>query len=457
MNWAGPFSNTITGQITRLVLFLLVLAFVVNLTAVYIFFDAAVDRGRASPPPGAILTQMATLVRLADEQRTEQDLERFLVSAQRANFGVRRLTPAELGSTKRQSAGIDQIGRFDVGPARSLFEQIDPSRIVGGRGNEFVVRLRDGTALAVSIPARPRPMLPGFFVGPLANTLILIAVLLVGLSIYAVRTITSPLSSFAAIAHSVGRGTYRQNLKEEGPQEVVKVARALNEMQDRIHRMIDDRTNMLFAISHDLRTPLTRLRLRAEKLPSTQSKGLLVDIDRMAKMLAETLQYLRGDTLEEKVTPTDLASVLETICVEMSDLGKSIQYQGPNKYVFYCQPGAISRAVVNLVENAVKFGSQVIVRLTISEGGPTIDVSDDGVGIPFSFRKQVFEPFFKLDSARTSEINPGFGLGLSIARRIVQAHGGEIELLDNVPRGTIMRIVFPAVSDRSTRMKRSEA
>ena len=442
MKFTARFSNTINGQITLLVLFLLVLAFAVNLTIVYIFFNAAVDRSRLPPPPGVILMQMTTLIRLADEQKSESQLAEFLNGANRAGFNFIRLAPNDVASLQqKQSIGSQSK---DFGPARVLFEQIDPARVITTQADEFIVRLQDGSALAFPLPGRSRTWFPGFFVGPLGYTLILVAVLIVGLSIYAVRFITSPLSSFASVAHSIGRGAYNQSVKEEGPQEVVQVARALNEMRDRIRTMIDDRTSMLFAISHDLRTPLTRLRLRAEKLPSDQSDGLLADIGRMEKMLGETLQFLRGDTFAEKATPTDLASVLDTICTEMSDLGRNVRYLGPSKFVFVCQPGAISRAITNLVENAVKYGSQVMVLLKADgDGRAVIDVSDDGPGIPFSYRKEVFEPFFKIDSARTTGINPGFGLGLSIARRIVEVHGGEIELLDNVPRGTKVRVVLP--------------
>src|ERR1017187_4210040 len=177
MKFPRLFSNTINGQITRLVLLLMVLAFAVNLTTIYFFFDAAVDQSKFPPPPGAIITQIATLIRLADEQKTDSELAKFFETANKAGFIFTRLKPSDLSSMQEQNTELNQRRHLDDGPIRALFGQIDPARIIRGRGNEFIVRLRDGTGLEFPFPRRPRLMFPGFFVGPLAYTLIFVAML----------------------------------------------------------------------------------------------------------------------------------------------------------------------------------------------------------------------------------------------------------------------------------------
>jgi signal transduction histidine kinase len=163
----------------------------------------------------------------------------------------------------------------------------------------------------------------------------------------------------------------------------------------------------------------------------------------MEQMLGETLGYLRDDGRVETAVPVDLPSVLQTICTELTDLGEMINYQGPTRLVYRCKPSAMTRAVSNLVDNAVKFGATVTVSLSrLSDGGIQIDVADDGPGISYPHRSRVFEPFFKSDSSRRSG-GEGFGLGLSIAKRIVESHEGRIELFDCVPRGLRVCISLP--------------
>jgi signal transduction histidine kinase len=292
-------------------------------------------------------------------------------------------------------------------------------------------------------------------VGPLFLTLAIIGVCLVGISLYAARFITSPLSSFAAAAYSVGRTSHAETpISERGPQEIARVARALNEMRARIRGLLDERTSILTAISHDLRTPLTRMKLRTERITAPNSlvtDGMFADIARMEQMLSETLTYLRDDTRTEVTLLVDLPSVLETICTELADLGKAVTYEGPDRLPYRCKPGAMTRAVNNLVDNAVKYGTHVRVSLLVlPDRSVQIDVADDGPGISYTYWDRVFEPFFKADTARGANGNEGFGLGLSIARNVVEDHGGKIELLSSVPHGLRVRITLPPSAAAST-------
>ncbi len=274
--------------------------------------------------------------------------------------------------------------------------------------------------------------------------LAIITFIILFLSLYAVRWITSPLSSIASAARSFGHSSAEEDaLDTNGPREIAQVAEALNDMRKRVRTLVNERTQMLAAISHDLRTPLTRLRLRTERLSDANlSESMLRDIATINDMLGETLAYLREGGRSEPVQLVDLPSMLQTICAEFTDVGFDVSYEGPDRLVFVCRPDALTRAVTNIVDNATKHGTAATVALRVAEDMKVrIEISDDGPGIPEPLRRKVFEPFFKGDSARSSS-GRGFGLGLSIARDIVRRHDGEIDLLDNVPSGLKVRLTM---------------
>jgi signal transduction histidine kinase len=171
---------------------------------------------------------------------------------------------------------------------------------------------------------------------------------------------------------------------------------------------------------------------------------MLHEITRVTRMLDETLNYLREDVRSESTSRIDLPSILQTICAEFADVGHAVRYEGPAHLTWTCRPGVMTRAIGNVVDNAVKHGSAVTVALrTRDDGAVEIDVADDGPGIPTSLHEKVFAPFFKGDNARSSAHRGGFGLGLSIARDVVKSHGGEIGLLGRAPRGLIVRLSLP--------------
>jgi signal transduction histidine kinase len=282
-----------------------------------------------------------------------------------------------------------------------------------------------------------------FVVSSAALVAAIITFIIVFLSIYAVRWVTAPLLSIASAARSFGRTSGESGmLHEDGPREIAQVAEALNDMRRRIRVLVDDRTRMLAAISHDLRTPLARLQLRAEHLPDASGKdGMLHDIAIVNDMLGETLAYLRESGSSEPIYRVDLPSLLQTICAEFIDVGHCVSYEGPGRYTFACRARALTRAITNVIDNGIKHGGSVTVALQeCSAIAVRIEISDDGPGIAPELLDKVFEPFFKVDNARSSSGRPGFGLGLSIAREIVRAHGGEIELFPHAPHGLTVRI-----------------
>ncbi len=215
-------------------------------------------------------------------------------------------------------------------------------------------------------------------------------------------------------------------------------------MRQRITTLIDDRTKMLAAISHDLRTPITRMRLRSEFIEDEGHRSrMLRDLDQMRSMLESVLSFLRNDRKLESMTLVDIASTLQLITDQFTDMGHKVGYDGPEHAMATARPDDLHRSVTNLVENAVRFGAEATIRLIASPDVMTIEVEDDGPGISDARKEVMLEPFVRGDDARNMDEASGFGLGLSIARSIVLAHGGELSLNDRQPHGLIVRIRLP--------------
>jgi signal transduction histidine kinase len=270
----------------------------------------------------------------------------------------------------------------------------------------------------------------------------LISVTMLGL--WASYALAAPLSSFAKAAENFSLDGTAEPLPERGPEEIRSVARALNRMHERIARLMSDRTRMLAAISHDLRTPITRLRLRAEFIEDEGNrKRMLIDLDQMHSMLESVLSLLRNDRKIETVTLVDVASTLQVIADQFGDMGHVVHYDGPASATIAARPDDLHRGITNLVENAVRFGAEVTIRLDVAGTRLVIDVEDDGPGISDARKQEMLEPFVRGDDARTMDDSTGFGLGLSIARAIALAHGGELSLHDHEPHGLIVRMQLP--------------
>lgn len=310
----------------------------------------------------------------------------------------------------------------------------------GAPGIGFV--LPDGTAIAMRLKGDDHR--PPFWAGPWMMTLFFAAISVVLLSLWAARALTNPLSSFADAAENFSLSRTRSSLPERGPEEVRRAARALNRMHERITGLMDDRTKMLAAISHDLRTPITRMRLRSEFIDDeAQRDRMSADLDQMHSMLESVLSFLRNERKLEVMTRVDIATVLQLIADQFADMGHSVVYVGPEHAVAMARQDDIRRGITNLVENAVRFAGNTTIRLATWQGQAIIDVDDDGPGIAETQKGKVLEPFVRGDDARNMNEASGFGLGLSIAQAIALAHDGTLSLHDLAPRGLRARIQFP--------------
>ena len=311
------------------------------------------------------------------------------------------------------------------------------------------IALPDGAM--ISAEALPDPGLRPFWIGPWTTTFLFAAISLTLLGLWVARVLTAPLSSFAKAAESFSLNGAAPPLPERGPEEIRSVAKALNRMRERITALIDDRTKMLAAISHDLRTPITRMRLRSEFIEDeTHRSHMLGDLDQMRSMLESVLSFLRNDSRLESMTLVDVATTLQLVVDQFGDMGHKVAYDGPEHAAATLRPDDLHRSITNLVENAVRFAAEITIRLSVSPDTVTIEVEDDGPGICDTRKEVMMEPFVRGDDARNMDETQGFGLGLSIARSIVLAHGGEFSLNDRLPHGLIVRIQLP-VRQRSRR------
>ena len=266
------------------------------------------------------------------------------------------------------------------------------------------------------------------------------------LTTWAVRRLIQPVGTLAAAAEALGRDVNAPPLPETGPDELATAAAAFNTMAARIRRFVDDRTFLLTAIGHDLRTPITRLRLRAEFMEDDeQRRRMITDLDELEAMVSATLAFGRDATLTEPATPLDLAALIGTVLNEAADARPALplgatSYAGPPHLTIPARPVALKRALTNLVANALNYGGAAYATLEPASGGMvTVHIDDTGPGIPAGDLERVFLPFLRLESSRNRETG-GVGLGLPITRNIMRAHGGDT-VLSNRPDGGLRATV----------------
>jgi signal transduction histidine kinase len=263
-------------------------------------------------------------------------------------------------------------------------------------------------------------------------SIILTVAVAIALSLFPVYRLTRPLARFTQAAEALGRGNLDEPVPETGSIEVRRAAHAFNEMQARIRRLVDGRTQMIAAISHDLRTPITRLRLRAEFVddPDAQRR-MLADLDEMEAMIKSTLAFAREDSDREPVVSLDLVALLRDVAEEMP--GAVLLPGLPTECLISGRPLALRRCFRNVIDNAVKYGKAASIGLQSDDKAAIVTIDDEGPGIPVDQRDLVFRPFYRLDASRNRD-SGGTGLGLAIVQSIVLIHGGEV-LLDNRPEG----------------------
>jgi len=271
-------------------------------------------------------------------------------------------------------------------------------------------------------------------------TLAVLIVTVLFISLLAVRWVTKPLTMLTQAANKLGSDINQPPLSEIGATEVKHAAKAFNFMQSRLQNFIEDRARLLTAISHDLKTPITRMRLRAEMLDDQQQRDSFIkNLDEMQSIATETLDFLRADDTHENLQPIDVCALLEAIKDDVAELGQHVELDICESKYCRARPMALKRCVSNLVENALKYACDVRITTDQNAHRLTIIVSDSGAGIPDDKLQTVFEPFYRLENSRNRKTG-GTGLGLSIARNIALSHGGDLRLV-NKPEGGLQAIL----------------
>lgn len=364
----------------------------------------------------------------------------FLRTVLRRLLGEERPIEVTGGPVVRRAPTMDHHGAGSsamggggpFGPAMGSL--MEPERAFLAR-----VRLNDGTWVAFD--TRQPAASAGWPYRLLLSILILLGAV-IALTLLAARWVTRPLATLANAAEELGKDIQRAPLPEEGPQEVARAARAFNRMQSRLRNYIEERTRVLAAMSHDLKTPITRMRLRSELLADGEVKTRFTqDLQEMESMVGATLDFMRGLETEERMQPVDMTALLESLQEDAQETGGQVSIEGAAHSPYSGRPQALKRCLGNLIDNAIKYGKSATVRI---EDGPerlTLRVRDRGPGIPEGDRERVFEPFQRLDASRGRD-SGGTGLGLTIARNVAQQHGGTLEL-HNIAGGLEAVLALP--------------
>ena len=447
LNFRSFMPGHISGQVALIIIALLLLNHIV-LTAFFFL-------NRRGPPPEAARDELAILIELTNATPAAE--RSALMARLRETFPQFDLA---LAAQRPQAAATQPIeqdtGRgpgHEVGPGDfetdGLARRLGPGYRVANTAaapagpqhlHPVAIRLADGqTVTAQILPMRGPPPMSPFIV-----TLIVIALSSTLLGLWAAWRLAGPLRRFAWAAENFSPNGEITLLPERGPYELRAAARALNQMRERIRSLIDDRTRMLAAVSHDLRTPITRLRLRCEFIDDPSARAQMLDeLAHMGAMVESVLYFLRDGGRREQASMIDLATSLQTICDQFTDTGHEVSYDGPDHIVVSAYAEELHRAITNLVDNAVRHGGKTDVRVRLTSPTVTVAIEDDGPGIPEAGKEAMFEPFVRGDSARGMNNQTGFGLGLSIARSVIEAHNGTLTLLDREPNGLVAKIVLP--------------
>jgi len=428
--------NRIAGQIALLIVTSVVVIHVV-LTATF-YLTHSEHRGERPQD------QLPTLIELINASPVDQRA-RAIADIARAfpgfDLALARQSP-EIADRSDDDPQLDGFAHR-LGPHYRVTRLKEGAMADAAAARAVAIQMEDGQFVTARLNPLPMPM-PLF--GPISTTLLATSVSITLLGLWAARAVTGPLRRFAWAAENFSPDGEVAPLPETGPYEIRTAARALNRMRERIKALIDDRTRMLAAVSHDLRTPLTRLRLRCEFIEDQAARSrTLAELAHMTSMVESVLHFLRDGRTRGEAAAIDLATSLQTICDQFGDSGHDVTYDGPDHAVVRGHADELHRAITNLIDNAVGHGGRAEVRLGLAPPAVVMTVEDDGPGIPDADKASVFEPFVRGDAARSSNNKTGFGLGLSIARSVIESHGGTLVLLDRRPRGLIARVTLPAI------------
>jgi signal transduction histidine kinase len=403
-----------------------------------------------------MVTRLASLVRLLEETPPELH-QRLVATASSALLHIDLaaepiLPPGEAAPMhlRDRLAGALRKSQHDVRLAlpmpgwRAQHREMQNRRHRPGPWASLSVRLASGQWLNASAEVPPVPRLgPIFLASFLISALAVAAVGALG-----VKWASKPLHQLAGAADRLGRGEGFEPLPETGPRETQQANIAFNQMRNRLERFIRGRTTMLAAVAHDLRTPITSLRLRAEFIEDKDVKAKILEtLAEMQTMAEAVLAFARGDAENEPTRVVDLTALVEGTVEDAAAKGKLVRFADSPNITLSCRPFALRRALANLVDNASFYGRHAEVRIETTANEIRILIDDDGPGIPKEDLDRVFDPFVRLESSRSRETG-GAGLGLAIARSIARSHGGDVQLENRAQGG--LRAIFTLPNSRKS-------
>lgn len=415
--------RTVTGQVVALTVVSALMAQAIGGAVFWIYQPGADLR-----TPVEFDTRVATMASLLGRTPQAKRDELIAIMRQAAPELDAALSPTLLD-------GEPDIGRIS--------EKLHPGFVVSFRLGRVQVRLPDGAVFSIVRPPMEHPP-----AGPFLLALLSLAggVLLFGT--WAARAVTQPLRRLAARLDTASVGAADQGnanpVDLDGPIEVQAVAAAVQRRNARIAGLLADNARTLAAVGHDLRTPLTRLRLRADLMEEPELRAEFVrDLDHMSALTEAALEYLRGRRAPEPPVRVDLGSLVSTVVDQFDDLDADVSAAVSAGTEAVASPNALQRALRNLVENAVRHAGRAAIEVRLEPGRAYLIVRDDGPGIPAEDRERLMQPFERGDSARGASGEHGLGLGLSIAREVAEAHGGRLILGGNHPAGLVATIEIP--------------
>ena len=456
--------KSLAGQLTLLLLLALAAA---QGVAVALFAWERLEALRDAHRDDAVL-RTATVARLLGD--TPPELHDSVIAAASTDLARFSLTGepvvGETGAGERAAAiandlsaalGVD-AGRVRVAPlgTRYLDDDRDDDHDDDDRDDDHdhdrdddrdepdwftaSVALADGRWLNVAVD--PPPGAPAW--GAAFVTVFLLSALgIAAVAVLTGRRMAKPMRGLAAAAGRFGRGEAVDDLPEAGPAETRETVRAFNLMRARLDRYVRDRTAMLAAVSHDLRTPITSLRLHAEFVEDAETKAkILAALDEMQRMTEDALAFIREDMQREETRTVDLHALVDSVAADLAEIGHDIAVADSGRVLVACRPAAMRRALRNLLENAAGYGGRATVRIERDTDELRVAVEDEGPGIPEAELERVFEPFVRLEASRSRDTG-GSGLGLAIARGIVRGHGGDIVLANRAEGGLRATVELP--------------
>jgi signal transduction histidine kinase len=444
--WAGRPTASLFGQLLALIGLSLIAAQAISL---FLLFNL--------PPPAPDFYRISEIVqtfRGAPPTFTERHPLEIVIANEPPPLAMEgRMTPkiraqvAEGLGVPVQRVVIASTSRFPFSDRRVLRVIRDRMAREGGVQEEHflvapfkvAVQQPDGS-WKVMHPAR------GIGLDPWQQRIVLLFVLsalaMTPVAFVFARRLSAPIRLFTDAAERLGRDPRAPPLSLQGSAEISVAVKAFNDMQERLRRYVEDRTAMVGAIAHDLRTPLTRLRFRIENVPEDVRAKMAADIDQMEEMISAALTFVRDTSRPGERTPLELSSLLESVCDEMAETGADTEVERGQKVVLEGDPLALRRLFTNLLENAVKFGDRARARVYADGSIAIVEIEDDGPGIPAEETERVFEPFYRREPSRSRQTG-GIGLGLAVVRSVARGHGGDVVLVNRPDGGLTARVQLP--------------